>query len=239
MATWQRRVQQANLYLSEHPRACPDKARGRLEALARRLRLQDWASLDVEGRTLKPVIDEQAHAEAAMLDGCYALITDLTASQAPKELVDARYHDLAFVEQAFRTAKTALLEMRPIYVRLESRTRGHALVVMLAYMLARRLAECWRGLDVTVEEGLEELKELCSTQVWVRGQPAFTTLPRPRSSTQALLTAAGIDLPALLPPSLERTAPGPNTRKKLPAQRRTRRRRKAPVDTNVRPTAGP
>jgi transposase len=40
------------------------------------------------------------------------------------------------VEQAFRTAKTALLEMRPITVRLESRTRGHALVVMLGRMSA-------------------------------------------------------------------------------------------------------
>jgi len=238
LAAWQRRVQQANVYLSEHPRACPDKARSRLEVLARRLKLQDWAGLEVEGRTLRPVIDGQAHAEAAKLDGCYALITDLTASQASKELVDARYHDLAFVEQNFRTAKTALLEMRPIYVRLESRTRGHALVVMLACMLARRLADCWRGLDVTVEEGLEELKELCSTQVWVRGQPAFTTLPQPRSSTQALLSAAGIDLPALLP-ALERTAPGPDTRRKLPAQRRTRRKRKAPVDTNGRSTAKP
>ena len=38
---------------------------------------------------------------------------------------------------------------------------------MLATMLTRRLADCWRGLDVTIEEGLQELKELCTTQVWV------------------------------------------------------------------------
>jgi len=238
LATWQLRVERANTYLAEHPGACVQKACQRLAAFATRLKLHTWTSLEASGRTLKPVIDEQAHAEAAELDGCYALVTDLTAGQASKELIDARYHDLAYVEQAFRTAKTALLEMRPIYVRLESRTRGHALVVMLAYMLARRLADCWRGLDVTVEEGLQELKELCTTQVWVRGQPAFTAVPQPRESTQALLSAAGIDLPAMLP-AAKRARPGPNTRRKLPSQRRTRRTRKAAVDTNGSSTAKP
>jgi hypothetical protein len=179
-----------------------------------------------------PVIDDQAHAKAAKLDGGYALVTDLTASQASKELIDARYCDLACVEQAFRTAKTALLELRPTAtVRLESHTCGHALVVMLATMLARSLGDCWRRLDVTVAEGLQELKELCTTHVWVRGQPAFTALPQPRESTRVLLAAAGIDLPALLP-AARRAGPGPNARRKLPSQRRTRRPRNAAADTN-------
>ena len=238
LATWQRQVDRANTYLAKHPRACPQKACQRLTALATRLRLQTWTSLEVKGRTLQPVIDEQAHAEAAKLDGCYALITDLTAAQASKELIDARYHDLAQVERVFRTAKTALLEMRPVYVRLESRTRGHALVVMLAYMLARSLGDCWRALDLTVEEGLEELKELCTTQVWVRGRLAFTAVPQPRDSTQALLAAAGIDLSAMLPRA-GRLGAAANTRRKLPSQRRERRSRKATVDTNGSSTAEP
>jgi hypothetical protein len=114
---------------------------------------------------------------------------------------------------------------------LESRTRCRALVVMRATMLARRLADCWRSLDVTVEEGLEELKELCTTRVWVRGQPAFTAVPQPRASTQALLSAAGIDLPAMLP-AVRQAGPGPNRRKKLPSQRRERRPREATVGTS-------
>ena len=238
LATWQRQVDRANTYLAKHPRACPQKACQRLTALATRLRLQTWTSLEVKGRTLQPVIDEQAHAEAAKLDGCYALITDLTAAQASKELIDARYHDLAQVERVFRTAKTALREMRPVYVRLESRTRGHALVVMLAYMLARSLGDCWRALDLTVEEGLEELKELCTTRVWVRGRLAFTAVPQPRDSTQALLAAAGIDLSAMLPRA-GRLGAAANTRRKLPSQRRERRSRKATVDTNGSSTAEP
>jgi hypothetical protein len=236
LATWQRQVAKTNTYLAEHPRASPRKARQRLAALAKRLKLHAWTRLKLAGRELKPAVDEQAQAEAAKLDGCYALVTDLPPSLASKELVDARYRDLACVEQVFRLAKTVLLEMRPVYVRLESRTRGHALAVMLAYLIARRLADCWRALDQTVEEGLEELKELCVTQVWVRGKLAFSRLPVPRPSTQALLSAAGVELPAALP---GRTGPGPDTRRKLPAQRRPRQARKASVDTNGSAAAKP
>jgi transposase len=68
------------------------------------------------------------------------LKTDLKAEQASKEVVRDRYRDLALVEQAFRTSKTVQLEMRPIHVRREVSTRGHALVVMLAYRLVQELA---------------------------------------------------------------------------------------------------
>ena len=87
-------------------------------------------------------------------------------------------------------------------------------------------------------ERLEELKELCTTQVWVRGRLAFTAVPQPRDSTQALLAAAGIDLSAMLPRA-GRLGAAANTRRKLPSQRRERRSRKATVDTNGSSTAEP
>jgi len=85
---------------------------------------------------------------------------------------------------------------------------------------------------------VEELKELGTTHVWVRGQLAFTTVPQPRASTQALLSAAGIDLLAMLP-AARRAAPGPNTRRKLPSRRRTRRPPKTAVDTKGSATTNP
>ena len=48
-----------------------------------------------------------------------------------------RYKDLTQVEWAFRDSKSVRLEMRPVYLRAESRTSGHAVVVMLAYLMAR------------------------------------------------------------------------------------------------------
>ena len=76
-------------------------------------------------------------AEAARLDGCYVLKTDLPRTVADTEVVHERYKDLALVEQAFRTCKTAHLEVRPVYVRTAASTRGHALVVMVAYAIIR------------------------------------------------------------------------------------------------------
>jgi hypothetical protein len=48
------------------------------------------------------------------------------ADLAPREPVEVRYSDLTCLEQVSRLAKTVLLEMRPVYVRLASRTRGQA-----------------------------------------------------------------------------------------------------------------
>ncbi|MDR1383489.1 MAG: hypothetical protein LBJ67_06555 [Planctomycetaceae bacterium] len=57
-----------------------------------------------------------------------------------KESVHARYKDLAILEETFRTCKTGQLDLRPIYVRKQDRTRGHVLVVMLSYLLITNIA---------------------------------------------------------------------------------------------------
>ena len=85
---------------------------------------------------------------------------DLTPQQAHKELVHERYKDLAAVERAFRTCKTAHLAVRPIFVRCEARTRSHAFVVILAYQIIQYLTACWSPLDITVAEGLHALTTL-------------------------------------------------------------------------------
>ena len=110
-------------------------------------------------------VDEQALAAEAGLDGCYVIKTGLPAEVADKQLVHDRYKDLAEVERAFRTRRTAHLEIRPVYVRTEDSTRGHVLVVMLAYLVVRALRRAWAHLNVTVEEGLERLTTLCSQEV--------------------------------------------------------------------------
>jgi transposase len=46
---------------------------------------------------------------------------------------------LTRVERDFRTLKTGLLEIRPVFLRQAQRSRGHALVSLLALKLARAL----------------------------------------------------------------------------------------------------
>ena len=125
--------------------------------------------------------------------------TDLPPAGAAKAIVHARYKDLAQVEWAFRCAKTTHLEMRPIFVRRASRTRGHALVVMLAYRLIHELASRWSTLDLTVQEGIDMLASLCLVEVQVNGQVPFNQMPQPSQAIQSLLDAARVRLPSALP----------------------------------------
>ena len=109
----------------------------------------------VQERTFAVSKQDEAWSDAAKLDGCYCLKTDLTSAQASAETVHDRYKDLAEVEWAFRTSKTSHLEVRPLYLRRATRTRGHLFVVMLAYLIVQELRRCWVSLEVTVEEGID------------------------------------------------------------------------------------
>lgn len=211
-----RLLEKQNEYLAGHARASVEVAARKVAEKIEKLRIGGWLRAEASGRTLQLVEDAAALAEASRLDGCYCLITDLPAEQAGKETVHSRYKDLAQVEHAFRTMKTGHLELRPIYVRLASRTRGHALVVMLSYMLHQHLAECWRALDVTVEEGLAELSSLCTATIVFRGT-TIQEIPRPRRSVAALLRAAGVSLPTLFPHAEGRV----HTKTKLPRNRKS------------------
>ncbi|WP_375333306.1 hypothetical protein [Candidatus Tisiphia endosymbiont of Xenochironomus xenolabis] len=56
-----------------------------------------------------------------------------------KELVDKAYHNLHEVEANFSSMKTRLLEVRPIFLRKGSRTKGHVFVCMLALKIWRHM----------------------------------------------------------------------------------------------------
>jgi hypothetical protein len=211
-------VNRQNVYLKEHAKARVEVAVGKVTARCKKLRLDEWVSACAAGRVLSLAIDQLALGEQQKLDGCYVLKTDLSRDLADAETVHSRYKDLALVEWAFRTSKTVQLEMRPIHVRLASRTRGHALVVMLAYMIVRELASRWRDIDATVQEGIDELKTLCVTELLVRGQPQCNCIPQPRESVQRFLDKAEVRLPGALPHRGVHVA----TRKKLTSRRTTR-----------------
>jgi hypothetical protein len=195
LATLQAQVAKQNQYLTDHPRANAQGAVQKLVARAKTLRIADWVELTLEERTITLTVKTSAQQEAAKLDGCYVLKTDLTPQQAHKELVHDRYKDLASVEHAFRTCKTAHLEVRPIFLRREERTRAHALVVMLAYQIIRYLASCWSAFDVTVEEGLHALTTLCLVEVAPQHAPSYHCIPTPRDAIARLLHSADIKLP--------------------------------------------
>src|SRR5499426_1495866 len=215
LAALQAQVAKQNQYLADHPRAHAQGALQKLVAKAEKLRLADWVELTLVERALTLTIHEDAQQEAAKLDGCYVLKTDLTPQQANKEIVHDRYKDLASVESAFRTCKTAHLEVRPIFLRREARTRAHAFVVMLAYQIIQYLASCWSPLDITVEEGLHALTTLCLVEVSPKHAPSSHCIPTPRDAIARLLHSADIKLPTVF--SLSGTQV--STKKKLQSER--------------------
>ena len=212
----QRQVDRLNQYLEEHSKAQVQVAVDKITTQCRKLRLDTWVQVTVQGRVISLSKDESALAEEQKLDGCYVLKTDLTPAQADAKNVHARYKDLALVEWAFRTSKTVQLEMRPVHVRLARRTRGHALVIMLAYRLVQELARRWQSIDATVPEGLDKLKTLCMMQLVIQGRPLCNCIPKPHESVQHLLEKAQVTLPAVLPHRGVHVA----TRKKLPPRRK-------------------
>jgi hypothetical protein len=211
-------VEERNRYLAEHARANVEVALRKVSEKIKRLKLSGWLHAEATGREMILREDAQALAEESKLDGCYVLKTDLTLELASTQIVHDRYKDLALVEWAFRSSKTVHLETRPIYVRLESRTRGHVLVVMLAYRIISELARRWQDLDLTVEEGIGQLKSLCATIVCVNDEVRYNRIPKPRESVQQLLSAATVRLPDVIP----HKGVTVTTKKKLPSSRKKR-----------------
>ncbi|MGA2091329.1 MAG: IS1634 family transposase [Endomicrobiales bacterium] len=184
-------------YLKEHERADATLARKKIEDTVRRYKISDFVRVELTGRSLSVAVDETQKAEASLLDGCYVLKTDVE-KKVSKEVIHERYKDLAMVEYGFRTMKTGLLETRPVYVRKDSRTRGHVFVVMLAYCLVRELRRLWKNLEITVEEGIAELTAIGSVEVCIKGT-SYRTILQPGVLARNLLNFADVHLPDVLP----------------------------------------
>jgi len=212
----QARAARRNAYLAEHPRAKTETGQRDLLAYGKRLRIDGWARVRIEGRVLVVERDDEARARVSRLDGCYALKTDVPLAAASAETLHARYKDLTEVERAFRVMKTVHLEVRPVFVQKASRTRAHVFIVMLALLLRRELEHAWRHLDLTVEEGINALASLCAHEVVLSNHAGYLTVPQPRADLQPLFSALKTSPPAHLPRRLESVV----TKAKLPARRK-------------------
>jgi transposase len=191
------KAKELNEYLKEHKKASLETAEKNIVEYAKKLKINDWIILEAneEAKIINLIKDLDALDKISELDGCYVLKTDLTKEMASKEVVHSRYKDLAKVETAFRRFKTTYLEVRPLFVRKESRTRGHVFIVMLAYILIKELENKWKYENVTLKEGIEELNQVSSLDIYISGKYSYSTIPKPKASTQKLLNLIDVSLP--------------------------------------------
>jgi hypothetical protein len=212
-------LQKANTYLEEHPRAKVRTQRRKLQAQIEDFKMDAWLKLSVRKQRLTVTVDAAALKEASQLDGCYVVETDLKTTQASAETIHDRYTSLEEVERDFRTLKTAHLEWRPWFVVTEDNTQAHALTCMLALKVRRHLERAWWNLEVTVEEGLRELEQLCVTE-FVHPQSGAVLarqVPEPDARLKQLLDALGLTLPRIAPEATVDVV----TRKKIQKMRQT------------------
>ena len=202
-------------YLAEHPRANESKALEKVTAKIKRLKADKWLAASVKDRVIIVEKDEESLSQAALLDGCYVVKTDVSKADADAQTLHDRYCDLEMVERAFRTMKTTHLELRPVFVTKKSSTQGHAFVVMLALLIQRELEQCWAEMDVTVEEGIDELGSIHIQEVKLR-KATIQDIPKPTKLGRQLLDKAAVTLPAVLP----KTTANVHTKKKLPSERK-------------------
>lgn len=202
-AKLQRLITARNAFVETAKRAKPDTGLRTFQAWVKRHKLEAFVQVSLHDGRLLATLDPAAQAEAAVLDGCYVLETDVPQTALDAQAVHDRYRDLYAVEQDFRTMKTGLLEVRPIFVRKAPRTRAHVLVTMLALKVVRELRRALGAafgttdddkMAVTVEEALLALARLCLLTYHVQGT-AVTRLPTPDERQKTILAALGTPLP--------------------------------------------
>jgi transposase len=194
----QAKITARNLQAEQKPRCEPDSSLKQAQGLLTKYRLKGWVKVELVGRKVVWTEDSAARQKQAELDGCYVVESDLPKEVASTQQVHDRYLDLTQVERDFRTLKTGLLELRPIFLRKEGRTRGHALVCMLALKLARELDRRLAPLGLTVQDGLERLQAVRLVRLG-NGEVELWRLPTsyPAAQTEVLEV-----LPRLKPPML-------------------------------------
>ena len=204
-----------NEYLSNHPKASETTAANRVLGKIKKLKINKWISCKSKEREIRILIDEEALSKESQLDGCYVIKTDVPINilGSTSSNIHDRYKDLSHVEWAFRTMKTSFLELRPYYVRKPDRTEGHVFVVMLAYKLIRYLSQVWRSLNVTVEEGIHDLSQVCLMHLNDVEGTGF--IPKTNKLTNDLLELLNVKLPQIMTTKGVIVA----TRKKLQSER--------------------
>jgi transposase len=198
------KVEERNQWVKKSKRCQPEAGRRQLQAWVARHKLTGQVELRVEDRTITLECNQAAMDRAMQLAGCYAVVTDVPKEQMNEQAVHDSYVSLQKVERDFRLLKTGLLEVRPVFVRKESRTRGHVFCCMLALKLGReierRLQAAFGTTDadpqaLTVSDALAALSRLCLLEYQIDDKTTVIRLPRPDARQEEILVALGVSLP--------------------------------------------
>jgi hypothetical protein len=198
------KIEGRNLQVAASARCRPEAGSRQLQAWIARHKLTGLVELQLRERVLTLVKNEAAIERAMELAGCYVVTSDVPKEQMSGQEVHNNYLALQKVERDFRAMKTGLLEVRPVFVRKESRTRGHVFACMLALKISRemdrRLRAAFGTTDanphaITLPDALASLGRLCLLHYPIDADTTVTRLPRPDLRQKEILAALGVVLP--------------------------------------------
>jgi transposase len=205
LAKLRAKVAKRNECVKNSSRCKPEAGLAMLKRWMSQHKLANIVELNLQKRQIAESINEEAKHKSLELAGCYVLVSDVGKDKFSTEQIHDSYMALQKVERDFRTMKTGLLEIRPVFVRKESRTRGHVFCSMLALKLQReverRLAAVFGTTDadryaVTVPDALAALGRLTLLHYKVDDKISVTKLPLPDQQQRRILDALKVSLPS-------------------------------------------
>jgi transposase len=206
LAKLEARMEARNEQVRTHPRCEPEAGQRAMAAWAGQHKLTGLVEIKLEDGQLKLERKEETIRRALELAGCYVVTTDVASAAMSTEQVHDSYLSLQKVERDFRTLKTGLLEVRPVWVRKESRTRGHVFGCLLALKLSRQMERRLRAAfgttathpqAITLPDAMTALSRLCLLHYTVDEKTTVTKLPQPDARQAAILSALGVHLPKM------------------------------------------
>jgi transposase len=198
------KIERRNQQVQASPRCQPEAGTRQLQPWLVRHKLTGLVELRLQQGVLTLIRNEGAIGRALELAGCYVVTSDVPKEQINGQAVHDSYVGLQKVERDFRTLKTGLLEVRPVFVRKESRTRGHVLSCMLALKISRelerRLKLAFGTTDshphaTTLPDALAALSRLCLLHYPIDANTTVTRLPKPDARQKEILAALAVALP--------------------------------------------
>jgi transposase len=192
-------VQERNDYLNDSERRSSEVALRKVNERIRRYKLTSILEVTLtegHGRQLELRQHVDVLKDAELLDGCYVIKTNLPSEKLVAQKVHDRYKELAHVESAFRTMKSEL-EIRPLYHRLESRTRAHVFVCMLAYIAEREFEKLTKELEGTLQEKWNILDHVMTVEVNIGNRQTYK-VAEPSAEARQILRAVKVKLPKKL-----------------------------------------
>ena len=187
------KAKQESEYLAKHRKASVNVALERLKSQRSKLGLTKIVDIQVNDRTLQVVPISETWEEEKKLDGCYVIKTDILSQDVDKETIHTRYRDLSKVEVGFRTMKSGLLEVRPIWLRRANRTKAHVFICMMAYMVRRKL-HAIRDHEETVHDVMVELARIARVDL-ILPTGTIPSIPHPPLRAAEILRSLKVSLP--------------------------------------------